>query len=164
MASSPNYLPIRNNGPSPKFLSRINQNSHRYAVCITISGHLHFEISWSNTRLLTSEAKGFPAAEKSLRKRAQRTLPLCWIYSFLGYSRRGWGLLRTTTLHQNGNVILQTGIIVSLCKWMCINVPDGRRYWGKVSLGKFGIALATTVDSSACQCFCCATGALDPCI
>ena len=114
LASSPNFClskimghPLNSFHESPCSPIKIAIGM-RYAVCITIFGHLHFEISWSNTRppffrqVCTPHVRSqrLSCGREIPSKKGLKTLPLCWIYSFLGYSRRGWGLLRTTTLHR----------------------------------------------------------------
>ena len=112
----PQFLPIQKNGRGHP-LNSFHESpcspikiaiGMRYAVCITIFGHLHFEISWSNTRppffsqVCTPHVRSqrLSCGREIPSKKGLKTLPLCWIYSYLGYSRRGWGLLRTTTLHR----------------------------------------------------------------
>ena len=105
LASSPNFClskkmghPLNSFHESPCSPIKIAIGM-RYAVCITIFGHLHFEISWSNTR------PPFFRQVCTPHVRSQRL--------------------------------------------SCINVPDPRWYWRKVSLGKVGIALRRLILQNA---------------
>ena len=83
--SCPNSCLSPKHEPSPKFAPRISMFPHQNRHLWGMPHHfwIHFEISWSNKR------PPVPGAHSS---RPKPKAFLCWIYSCLGYSRRGWGL------------------------------------------------------------------------